>query len=167
LTRKHRLLGILLGTLVITLSGCATSGGGWDVGIGGGIGGSGGGGHVGAGSRRPPGPPDHAPAHGYRKTHGLDNVELVYDSGLNMYIVEGHANIYFRDAYYYRDLEDRWEYSSRIRGPWNRMDSRKLPHGLKKLHKQRERDHKKRGKMKGKNKRGERDDHYRGSRAHP
>ncbi len=128
------------------LSGCATSGGNWDLGIGGGVGGGthvGGGTTVGGGVHRAPGgPPNYAPAHGHRKRHSLDNVELVYDAALGVYVAEGYQGTYFRDEYYYRDLDDHWEYSSRIRGPWNSVGVRKLPHGLKKIYRERDREDK-------------------------
>ena len=42
------------------------------------------------------GPPDHAPAHGYRKKHHHHHdIEMVYDSGLGVYVIAGYKGLYF------------------------------------------------------------------------
>lgn len=76
------------------------------------------------------GPPPHAPAHGYRaKYHDHD---LVYDSGLGVYVVIGLPDYYYVDGYYYRHSHDGWYYSKELDRDWNGYDDRKLPPGLAK-----------------------------------
>lgn len=77
------------------------------------------------------GPPPHAPAHGHRWHHpyGLD---LVFDSGLGVYVVVGA-----RDAFYYRDHFYRiyggyWQASPRFDAGWKVIPTRSLPPGLAK-----------------------------------
>lgn len=81
---------------------------------------------------RPGGPPPHAPAHGYRRRHR--GAELVYDSGLGVYLVAGHPGIYFHDGYYYRVLDGAWRLSVDLGGPWRPTDFRRVPPGLRKKH---------------------------------
>ncbi|PCJ63802.1 MAG: hypothetical protein COA73_05070 [Candidatus Hydrogenedentota bacterium] len=144
---KKTILSMFLGLATLALSGCASNGSGWDVGIGGGIGGGGGSGgsHVGGGVHRSSGPPDHAPAHGYRKKHHNDDVELVFDSGLGVYKAVGFENTFYSGDYYYRDAGHRWETGSGIHGPWHEMKTKKLPHGLKNKHKEKKKHKKKKG----------------------
>ena len=78
------------------------------------------------------GPPDHAPAHGYRKKHGHDNVELVWDSGMGVYVVVGHDGHFFSNDVYYRVAGENWEVSGGIEGPWKVTSDKKVPKGLKK-----------------------------------
>ena len=89
------------------------------------------------------GPPAHAPAHGYRKKHQHDNVELVWDSGKGVYAVIGYDGHFFSKDLYYRIIGDHWEVSSGIKGPWRVTNSKHIPPGLKKH---------KHGKSKGKGK---------------
>jgi hypothetical protein len=82
------------------------------------------------------GPPPHAPAHGYRKKHGKDNVVLKYDAGIAVYVVKGHRDCYFNDGVYFRLSGSTWETSARIDGPWKvAVVDRDLPDGLKKKYK--------------------------------
>jgi hypothetical protein len=77
------------------------------------------------------GPPPHAPAHGYRhKTRG--GAELVFDSGLGVYIVVGLPDHYYLDGRYIRHVRGHWEYAPDLDGPWHSRDTRKLPPGLSK-----------------------------------
>jgi hypothetical protein len=77
------------------------------------------------------GPPPHAPAHGYRhKTRR--GAELVFDSGLGVYIVVGLPDHYYSDGRYYRYHRGYWEYSPDLDGPWHGRDKKKLPPGLSK-----------------------------------
>lgn len=77
------------------------------------------------------GPPDHAPAHGYRKKHQRHDVELVYDSGLGVYLVAGHDGLYFHADYFYRmDDGGSWRVSLNLNGPWDHASDRRVPAGL-------------------------------------
>ena len=80
------------------------------------------------------GPPDHAPAHGYRKKHGGDNVILVYDSKLKVYAVDNHRDCYYSAGQYFRIDGSSWQFSVSIDGPWRvvKVDS-DLPPGLRKM----------------------------------
>lgn len=89
------------------------------------------------------GPPAHAPAHGYRKKHRHDNVELVWDSGKGVYVVIAHEGHFFSKDVYYRIAGDHWEVSGGINGPWKVTNSGNVPPGLRKHH---------HGKSKGKGK---------------
>ncbi len=76
------------------------------------------------------GPPAHAPAHGYRRKHAA-GVDLVYDSGLGLYIVVGLSDHYYHDGYFYRLRGDLWEMSLRHDGGWKVVSGNSLPAGLK------------------------------------
>jgi hypothetical protein len=56
---------------------------------------------------RHPGPPPHAPAHGYRIHH--HDLDLRYDVHLGAYVVIGHPDHFFLDGRYYRRIGPRWE----------------------------------------------------------
>ena len=96
------------------------------------------------------GPPPHAPAHGYRhKQRG--GAELVYDTGIGVYLVAGLADHYFGDGRYYRYLDGAWTISVAVGGPWNRVQIDAVPPGLRKKYRGRG---KRKGRGKGKGKRG-------------
>ena len=81
------------------------------------------------------GPPDHAPAHGYRKKHqvGNANVVLEYSASLGLYIVVNQDDCYYNAGQFYRLSSGAWEWSVRIEGPWKAVDDRNdLPPGLRK-----------------------------------
>ena len=78
-----------------------------------------------------PGPPAHAPAHGYRHKHSEDGVELVYDSKLAVYVVSGYKHTYFTNGVYFRYMDDTWKLSKRVAGPWKIVIERDVPSGLK------------------------------------
>ena len=82
------------------------------------------------------GPPPHAPAHGYRQKHHArgGDIELVFDSGLGVYVVVGWPGHYWHDDHYYRDVDGAWQVSVRLDGGWSAAPSRKLPPGLAKKH---------------------------------
>lgn len=84
-------------------------------------------------SKDKPGPPDHAPAYGYRKKQGNESVVLVYDSGLDVYVVSGHDDCYYTAGQFYRRIQGAWEWSVCIEGPWKAVAHRNdLPPGLRK-----------------------------------
>lgn len=76
------------------------------------------------------GPPPHAPAHGYRHKHG--QVELAYDSALQVYVVVGHKDCWFQDRSYFRLVKGSWEMSLSFGGPWTAAPAKSLPPGLAK-----------------------------------
>ena len=49
-----------------------------------------------------PGPPSHAPAHGYRHKHAHHGVELVFDSAFGVYGVVGMSDHFFHAGHFYR-----------------------------------------------------------------
>jgi len=78
------------------------------------------------------GPPPHAPAHGYRHKHAKDDVTLVYDSGIDVYVVTGYKGVYFSAGQYFRDSGSSWEWSVSIEGPWKVVaKSSDVPTGLR------------------------------------
>ena len=80
------------------------------------------------------GPPDHAPAHGYRKKHPGDRVALVYDSKLQVYVVSNHSGCYYSAGQYFRVGARTWEWSVDIAGPWRTVKSMSdVPPGLRKM----------------------------------
>ncbi len=85
----------------------------------------------GAGPGAGHGPPPHAPAHGYRhkQANGLD---LIYDSGVGLYIVSGWSNHYYKAGNYYRWHKGRWESGPKLKGPWKGASKKALPPGLQK-----------------------------------
>ena len=117
----------------------------------------------GGGYNNHPGPPAHAPAHGYKKKHHDDGPELVFDSGLGVYLVVGSANVYFDNDSYFRYSNGGWEFGVNLSGPWRTADYRHVPPGLHKKHGTVRPGSKGKGKGKGRGKgRYEDDDHGRG-----
>ena len=81
------------------------------------------------------GPPDHAPAYGYREKHGNGNakVVLVYDTRMDVYVVDGVDDCYYTAGQFYRRVQGAWEWSVCIDGPWRSIAHRNdLPPGLRK-----------------------------------
>jgi hypothetical protein len=77
------------------------------------------------------GPPSHAPAHGYR-ARSAQGVEMVFDSGLGVFVVLGTPGAYFwRDFYYRQDRGGRWERCDRLDGAWMGIVETSLPPGLR------------------------------------
>ena len=72
----------------------------------------------------------HHPPHGHVYVQG--GIDMVFDSGLGLYIVTGYPDCYFFEGHYYRYHAPYWEYSPRIDGPW-RVERRyeALPPGLR------------------------------------
>lgn len=84
------------------------------------------------------GPPPHAPAHGYRhkQRHGDAEVDLMFDSGLGVYVVVGIPNRYYWDGVYLRLDDGQWYASAKLDGGWAPTRTSNLPPGLqKKTHK--------------------------------
>jgi hypothetical protein len=82
------------------------------------------------------GPPSHAPAYGYRRNHaGDEDVVLVYDTTLEVYVVSGYDDCYYAGGQYYRFTANRWEWSVNVAGTWRIVkDVRDLPPGLRDKH---------------------------------
>jgi len=82
------------------------------------------------------GPPPHAPAHGYRHKHATrsGNVDLIFDSGVGVYVVVGWPDHYWDRDHYYRYAEGHWMTSRRIDGGWARCSAANVPQGLVKKH---------------------------------
>ncbi len=79
----------------------------------------------------------HHPPHGHVYVYG--GVDMVFDSGLGLYIVTGYPDCYFWGGHYYRYHAPYWEYSTGIHGPWRverRYDA--LPPALRERHEFRE-----------------------------
>jgi hypothetical protein len=76
------------------------------------------------------GPPPHAPAHGYRaKTqHG---VEIVFDTGIGVYVAVDLPGLYWLDGRYYRKGTAGWQVSAGFDGPWAVCVTGDLPAGLR------------------------------------
>ena len=85
------------------------------------------------------GPPPHAPAHGYRHKHHRDGVNLVFDSGLGVYVVADWPGYYWHVDRYLRWAAGEWRVSSRIDGTWVVVSSNRVP--VKLVAKQREKAH--------------------------
>jgi hypothetical protein len=84
--------------------------------------------------RKGHGPPAHAPAHGHRRKHhaGHADPELVFDSGLGVYLVVDLPGHYYWDGYYLRIEDGRWYASLQMDGGWKPRDANSLPSGLRK-----------------------------------
>jgi len=85
------------------------------------------------------GPPPHAPAHGYRHKHG--QLVLVYDAGLDVYVIDGHAGYYYCRDRFYRVRGGSWQASFDFSGPWRTVPDSHLPrrlyeHEMANVHKQ-------------------------------
>lgn len=80
------------------------------------------------------GPPPHAPAHGYRRKHRYDHrdVELVFDSGLGVYVAVGFPGVYFHADHYFRWFGTSWQVSVRPDAGWRLAPNDSVPPGLRK-----------------------------------
>ena len=106
------------------------------------------------------GPPAHAPAHGYRRKH-VQGVEVVFDSGLGVYVVVGLTDHYYHDGYFFRLRSGIWESCPQPDGHWKVVSANSLPIGLQAKAKVNSNSNnrgrgkgKGNGKAKGKNKKG-------------
>lgn len=75
------------------------------------------------------GPPAHAQAHGYRRKQ-VAGVELIFDSGLGLYVVVGHPDCYYHEGYFYRLHGAVWEMSLQPNTGWACVSISSLPPGL-------------------------------------
>ena len=80
-----------------------------------------------------PGPPPHAPAHGYRHKHH-SGAEFRFDSQLGVYIVLGQAELYFHDGLFVRIHNGSWQVSASFDGPWKSKSTEWVPPGLRSKH---------------------------------
>jgi hypothetical protein len=77
-----------------------------------------------------PGPPPHAPAHGYRSKHRT-GAELRFDSDLGVYVVVGEADVYFQDGWFIRIRNGAWQFSATLGGKWEVRSAKSVPPGLR------------------------------------
>jgi hypothetical protein len=82
------------------------------------------------------GPPPHAPAHGYRHKHQTPDgtVNLIFDSGIGVYVVVGWPDHYWHRDHYLRYVEGNWMTSRSIDGGWASCSSGDVPIGLVQKH---------------------------------
>jgi hypothetical protein len=107
--------------------------------------------HAPAHGRRHGGPPPHAPAHGHRHRHHRSGVDLVFDSGLGVYVVAGLGH-YFYGGKFYRWRNDVWQVSVNVRGPWHGAHDYEVPRRLFKSKVKAKGKYKYKGKGRGKGK---------------
>ncbi len=86
-----------------------------------------GGGHVVTHGHGGHGPPAHAPAHGHRLRHAHDDVDLIFDAVLGVYIVLGHAGLYWHGDHYISWRDGGWYSTARIGGTWVSVGSQDVP----------------------------------------
>ena len=85
--------------------------------------------------RRPPGPPDHAPAHGHRRRHPHHHdLTIVYDDSIGVYSVSGQAGVYWDGRRFLRWHEDAWWLSVSADRGWLRVSIDRVPDRLAKRH---------------------------------
>lgn len=83
------------------------------------------------------GPPPWAPAHGYRRKHQRaylhreSTVDMVFDSGLGVYVVVGLPNYYFWDGFYLRLDSGRWVQATYLDSKWEPCRAESVPGGLR------------------------------------
>jgi hypothetical protein len=82
---------------------------------------------------RQPGPPPHAPAHGYRRKHP-SGAELRFEASLGVYVVVGQTEVYFHDGWFIRIRSGAWQVSAALEGPWKPRDVASIPAGLRAKH---------------------------------
>jgi hypothetical protein len=76
------------------------------------------------------GPPPHAPAHGYRYKHA-NGTELVFDSGLGVYVVMDMSDVFFYNELYIRYQQDTWQVAVKLDSPWRIAKKNEVPVKLK------------------------------------
>jgi hypothetical protein len=83
------------------------------------------------------GPPPWAPAHGYRRKyehayqHRDSTVDLVFDSGLGVYIVVGIPNYYYWNGTYVRLNGTSWSRAPYLDARWTPCSEDELPGNLR------------------------------------
>ena len=77
-------------------------------------------------------PPD-SPEHGYRYKQS-DGIELIFDSGIGVYVVSGNSYEYYHQGIYYRWNNNSWEESPQINEGWAPAPEERVPPGLRKAH---------------------------------
>jgi hypothetical protein len=79
------------------------------------------------------GPPPHAPAHGYRRKQATPrgDLDLVFDSGLGVYVVVGLPDLYFYADHYFRWTDGSWQVSLRHDSGWTLAAASDVPPGLR------------------------------------
>ncbi len=83
------------------------------------------------------GPPPWAPAHGYRQKHQRayqhreSTVDLVFDSGLGVYVVVGLPNYYYWNGVYLRLDAGQWIQAPYIDARWEPCPDDRVPGGLR------------------------------------
>ena len=87
------------------------------------------------GVHRGHGPPPHAPAHGYRhKLNHHGGVQISFDSGIGVYVVAGHSDVFFWDDHFYRWHDSGWQTSAGLDRGWIQVATAKLPGHLARKH---------------------------------
>ncbi len=79
------------------------------------------------------GPPAHAPAHGHKRKH-QSGPELLFDSGLGVYVVVGYTDIYFHDGWFIRVHNGSWQISTTLDGSWQVKSAAWVPSSLRSKH---------------------------------
>jgi hypothetical protein len=77
-------------------------------------------------------PPPAHPPHGHRHTHA--GVQLVFDSGLGVYLVVDRHDHFYTEGRFYRYADDGWQVSTQLKGDWHQVARPGLPPGLAKKH---------------------------------
>ena len=75
------------------------------------------------------GPPPHAPAHGYRAKY--NGVDLVYDSGIEVYVVTTVKGRYYWGDHFYRRRGNVWLKSKSLGGQWVAVGKSNIPVALR------------------------------------
>jgi hypothetical protein len=83
------------------------------------------------------GPPPWAPAHGYRHKHQhayqsrSQTVDLVFDSGLGVYVVVGLPYYYYWDGFYLRLDAGQWVHARHLDARWSPCPADRVPGALR------------------------------------
>ena len=91
--------------------------------------------HKAGGAHAGHGPPPHAPAHGYRhKLHHHGGLQIAFDSGLGVYAVVNHPDLFFWEDQFYRLSDRAWHVSAYLDHGWVSIGTSRLPRHLAKKH---------------------------------
>jgi hypothetical protein len=77
-----------------------------------------------------PGPPDYAPAYGYRYRQG--HVVYIYDDRVSAYRVAHYHNVFYDHGHYYRLSGGTWYHTTHLSGGWTPAGHESVPPGLAK-----------------------------------